>query len=86
VRENSKGLHQPEDSGELQKHYSSDFPELLNVPTLDDDPSIELDVMQQSRKKNASQFVGCFIPSEKIEMKPYATLENTGPAYLHMVY
>jgi len=66
----------------LQKYYNSDYPELLDIPTLDDDPNIELDVMKQSRTNNPAQFVGCFIPNKQVEMKPYVTVENTGPDYI----
>ena len=81
VEKNSFGLHQPEEAGELQKFYSSDYPELLDIPTLDDDPFIEMDILRQTRSSDKAQFVGCFVPGESAELKPYATAENTGPDY-----
>jgi len=81
VEKNSFGLHQPEEARELQKFYSSDYPELLDIPTLDDDPFIEMDILRQTRSSDKAQFVGCFVPGESAELKPYATAENTGPDY-----
>jgi len=78
--------HKAGETKALQKFYSSDYPKLLDIPTLDDDPSLELDVMKQSRTNTTAQFVGCFIPNKQVEMKPYATAENTGPVYIHNIY
>lgn len=56
--------------------------ELNDVPELDDDPKIMLDIAGNQRPlKNKS--AGCFEPVKKATvMKPYVTSENTGPEYL----
>jgi len=50
---------------------------------MDHDATIALDIMQHARPKKADQkTVGCLqYPSEN-KLKPWATSQNTGPAYL----
>jgi len=58
--------------------------QILDIPVLDDDPEIVLDIMQQKRPANlAKRSIGCSEYSGKIKVKPYATAENTGPDYLY---
>ena len=81
--ENKFGILQPGEENELHEYYSPEFPALLDIPTMDDDPLVALDILKQNRLNNEEQFVGCSVPGMKAEMKPYATVENTGPDYLH---
>ncbi|HCY41907.1 MAG TPA: hypothetical protein DHV48_11220 [Prolixibacteraceae bacterium] len=57
--------------------------QILDIPVLDDDPEIRLDIMQQIRPANLTQKnLGCSEYSRKIKVKPYVTAKNTGPGYL----
>ena len=40
--------------------------------------------MKQSRSILKPSLVGCFIPNENIDLKPYVTDKNTGPDYLKL--
>ena len=56
---------------------------ILDVPGLDDDPNIVLDIMNQDRLKNkGNNCYGCSILNGEKNVHPYATQENTGPTYL----
>jgi hypothetical protein len=58
--------------------------QILDIPVLDDDPKIRLDIMQQKRPANLTKkSIGCTEYSGKIKVKPYVTAENTRPGYLH---
>ena len=55
--------------------------QILDIPELNDDPAIQLDIAKNSRKEKKS--AGCFEPSKRASMiHVYATSDNTGPSYL----
>jgi hypothetical protein len=54
---------------------------LLDIPTLDDDPQIALDIMQHKREPG-KLIIGCQVPGATLELRPYVSSENTGPGYL----
>lgn len=55
---------------------------LLDLPELNDDPEILVDIAGNRRIKN-NQSAGCFEPGKLSKpLKAYATASNTGPAYL----
>ncbi len=56
---------------------------LYNIPELDDDKQIKLDIMGNMRPVSESKKdQGCFQAEGKIQLHPYAGATNTGPAYL----
>ncbi len=59
---------------------------LLDIPKLDDDPAIKLDIMQQDRSQMSVEVPGCYVPNQDLTMAPYATVTNTGPSYLFSVH
>lgn len=57
--------------------------QMLDIPGLNDDPEIHLDIARNSRSRKKT--AGCFEPSKRASMiKLYADSENTGPYYLQM--
>ncbi|MCK5705218.1 MAG: right-handed parallel beta-helix repeat-containing protein, partial [Cyclobacteriaceae bacterium] len=56
---------------------------VFDIPVLDDDPFVELDIMKQKRAGNFNTTPGCYLPSGKTSLKCYASADNTGPFYLH---
>jgi hypothetical protein len=55
---------------------------LLDIPELNDDPLIKLDIAGNKRSAKIES-AGCFEPGKKsVPIKPYATAQNTGPEYL----
>jgi len=55
---------------------------ILDIPELDDDPQISLDIAGNKRPAE-NKSAGCFEPSNNSNpAKPYATSLNTGPSYL----
>jgi poly(beta-D-mannuronate) lyase len=80
INDNIHGFFQPQYlvfSNEKQLDFN-----LTDIPELDDDPLIMLDIAGNLRPvKNKS--AGCFEPVSKASaVKPYATIRNTGPRYL----
>ena len=84
LERNDLGFMQP---GRKSKalHSTVNIPQqILDIPVLDDDPEIGLDIMQQKRPANlTTRSLGCAEYSGKIKVKPYVINENTGPGYLH---
>ena len=76
---NTDGLIQLQ---KLQKGrgYGKRSLEILDIPSLDDDPQLQLDIMKQNRPEKMT--AGCYEPSGSVVLRPYATTENTGPVYL----
>ncbi len=53
---------------------------LLDIPELDDDPSLQFDIMQQNRTRR-SFTAGCFQPTSESIFKRYVTSSDCGPSY-----
>jgi hypothetical protein len=81
IENNAYGFLQPERAIAEKSKSRIKFP-MLDIPGLNDDPGLELDIAGNKRavgKKSA----GCYEPGKKhLPVKPYATAENTGPGYL----
>jgi hypothetical protein len=80
IEKNEAGFFQPatEISGE-NENFSL---QILDIPELDDDPQIALDIAGNKRPAKIKS-AGCFEPGKKpATVKPYATARNTGPGYL----
>jgi hypothetical protein len=56
---------------------------IYDIPKLDDDHTINYDIMKQKREGQFTAFPGSYLPKEILPLKYYASLENTGPDYLH---
>ncbi|MCK5371512.1 MAG: right-handed parallel beta-helix repeat-containing protein, partial [Cyclobacteriaceae bacterium] len=56
---------------------------IFNIPVLDDDPLVMLDIMKQKRTGKFNTTPGCYLSSGKTPLKCYASADNTGPIYLH---
>lgn len=55
---------------------------ILDIPELDDDPAINLDIAGNKRPE-VKKSAGCYEPGHHSNpVKPYATALNTGPSYL----
>ncbi len=80
---NSLGYLQPGNPIPYPKNIATTY-SILDIPDKDDDPKIELDIMQNHRPvtKNKKE-PGCFQFGGKAMVHPYAGIQNTGPAYLH---
>ncbi|MBC8006208.1 MAG: alginate lyase family protein [Verrucomicrobia bacterium] len=77
---NPEGFYQPEDR--MSKSKVNSKLQILDIPTLNDDPQITRDIAGNKRPEKEKS-AGSFDPGKKsIQMKPYATAENTGPEYL----
>lgn len=75
---NTNGLYQPVKSVSEGKYTA--LP-ILDIPELNDDPEISLDIAQNPRKENKKS-AGCYEPSKNgIFLSLYATAANTGPSY-----
>lgn len=76
---NSAGFYQPVDKISNAK---STVLNISDIPELNDDPAILLDIAKNSRK-GKTKAAGCFEPSIKASpVDLYATSLNTGPSYL----
>jgi hypothetical protein len=62
--------------------YETAEADLFDIPELEDDFAIQLDIMKQKRVGKFSDIPGCFLPEGKEALKYYATEKNTGPVYL----
>ena len=56
--------------------------QIFDIPELEDDFGIQLDIMKQKREGIFSNIPGCYLPKDKEQLKFYATKNNTGPVYL----
>ena len=84
LQKNEHGFLQPGKKSKALHSTVNIQQQILDIPDLDDDPEIRLDIMQQIRPTNLTkQSIGCAEYSGKIKVKPYVTAENTGPDYLH---
>ncbi len=55
---------------------------IFDIPEMNDDPQLKLDVMGNNRPDSASnKDQGCFQAGGKNSLGPYATINNTGPTY-----
>lgn len=81
--ENKFGFLLPKETGNLTLETEPKLPELLDIPTLDDDPFILLDILKQKRTNHSNPFPGCLLPSMEKQFNCYATPANSGPVYLH---
>lgn len=80
VQTNSEGFIQPQKRISEKKENAPIS--ILDIPELNDDPQIELDIAGNKRPAKTKS-AGCFEPSGKANtLKPYATAINTGPGYL----
>lgn len=81
IRQNINGMFEPDKMGlSLTSHNQIDYT-ILDLPILNDDPNLSMDIMQQSRSEHNQQ--GCFVPLNTDGLAPYVTGDNTGPNYLH---
>jgi hypothetical protein len=77
---NSEGFFQSKKKISVAKEIS--LIQILDIPELNDDPQIALDIAGNKRSSKTKS-AGCFEPSGKANaVKPYATVQNTGPEYL----
>lgn len=83
LKRNSAGYYRPVRKFKGKECPDGSWPALKPFDQMDHDATIALDIMQHARPKKADQkTVGCLeYPSEN-ELKPWATSQNTGPAYL----
>jgi hypothetical protein len=79
---NLEGYFAPSDSSPAIDAAKEGYPTLPDIPVLDEDWNIMLDLMQGARPQEISlRDAGCTeFPSDTI--RPYVDLLNTGPAYL----
>lgn len=82
--ENKFGFLLPMETGNLTPEKETKLPELLDIPTLDDDPFILLDILKQKRVEKTNPFPGCLITGNEKPFECYATSANTGPVYLQL--
>jgi hypothetical protein len=55
---------------------------IFDIPEMNDDPQLKLDVMGNNRPDSASnKDQGCYQAGGKNSLEPYATINNTGPTY-----
>jgi hypothetical protein len=84
LEKNDLGFFQPGRKSKALYSTVNIQQQILDIPVLDDDPEIRLDIIQQKRPANLTKrSIGCAEYSGKIKVKPYVTAENTGPGYLH---
>ncbi len=84
LKRNMFGLFQFPNTGTLLPcpKYSGNI-EILDIPVLDDDPGITLDIMKQNRSiAQAANQYGCYVFNEGNPIKVYVNEINTGPTYL----
>ena len=81
IEPNAAGFFQPAKKGSAEK---ATFPlQILDIPELNDDPQIMLDIAGNKRPAKAKS-AGCFEPAKRsAPVKPYANAQNTGPEYLY---
>jgi hypothetical protein len=81
INANIHGFYQPQ-YPVFSKEMQLDF-KLTDIPELDDDPLIMLDIAGNMRPPKKIRSAGCFESVFKVtDVKPYATIRNTGPRYL----
>lgn len=77
---NSEGFFQPEKR--ISEGKVSAPMLILDIPELNDDPQIGLDI-SGNKRSSKTKSAGSFEPSRKANpVKPHATAQNTGPDYL----
>lgn len=80
ILKNQEGFYQPENK--ISKSKVNSKLQILDIPELNDDPQITWD-MARNKRPVKEQAAGSFESGKKsIQMKLYATAENTGPEYL----
>ena len=79
---NPEGFFTPSDSSPAIDAAKEGYPAIPDIPVLDEDWMIRLDLMQGARPREISlRDAGCTeFPSDMI--RPYVDVLNTGPAYL----
>ncbi len=79
---NTEGFFAHSDNSHAINAAKEGYPAIPDIPVLDEDWKIKLDLMQGARPQKISfRDAGCTeLPSDTI--RPYVNVLNTGPAYL----
>jgi hypothetical protein len=80
---NSEGFYQLAQTSPAIDASQQGFPPISEIPDLDIDHEILLDIMKQDRPTDITlKDVGCNEFSDQLTVQPHATSDNTGPTYL----
>lgn len=79
---NVYALSEPAFNSYPLEKYETTKGDIFDIPELEDDFKIQLDIMKQKRVGKYSDIPGCFLPEDDEVLKYYATKKNTGPVYL----